>query len=69
MFDRRGDKLSVGPTFNVFVEDFLDEAIAIAKANIFTILFDQPWNQASKLPGNCKRAYNWDGVLQLINNL
>ena len=69
VFDKRGDKLSVGPKFNVFVEDFLDETITIAKAGIFTILFDQPWNQASKLPANCNRAYNWDGVLQLINNL
>ncbi len=69
VFNRRGDKLSVGPIFSVFVEDFLDEAITIAEAGIFTILFDQPWNQASKLPANCKRACNWDGVLQLINNL
>ncbi len=68
-FSSPGDKLSVGPVFSVFVEDFLDEAITIAKASIFTILFDQPWNQASKLPTNCKRAYNWDDVLQLINNL
>ena len=69
VFNRRGDKLSVGPIFSVFVEDFLDETIIIAEAGIFTILFDQPWNQASKLPANCKRAYNWDGVLQLIDNL
>ncbi|MFC1968519.1 hypothetical protein ACFLVX_03930 [Chloroflexota bacterium] len=69
VFNRRGDKLSVGPIFSVFVEDFLDEATTIAKAGIFTVLFDQPWNQASTLPANCKRAYNWDGVLQLINNL
>ncbi len=69
VFSKRGNKLSVGPTFSVFVEDFLDEAITLAKANIFTILFDQPWNQASKLPANCKRAYNWADVLQLINNL
>lgn len=69
VFSRRGDKLSAGPTFNVFVEDFLGEATAIAKADIVSILFDQPWNQASKLPANCKRAYNWDGVLQLINDL
>ncbi len=68
VFTRRGNKLSVGPTFNVFVEDFLEETITIAKTGIFTILFDQPWNQTSKLPYNCKRAYNWDGVLQLINN-
>ena len=69
VFDRRGDKLAVGPTFSIFVEDFLDEAVTIAKADIFTILFDQPWNQALKLPSNCKRAYNWDDVVQLINNL
>ena len=59
----------IGEALAPFVEDFLDETITIAKAGIFTILFDQPWNHASKLPGNCKRAYNWDGVLQLINNL
>ncbi|MFC1916618.1 hypothetical protein ACFLX1_00585 [Chloroflexota bacterium] len=69
VFNRRGDKLSVGPIFSVFVEDFLDETITIATAGIFSILFDQPWNQASKLPANCKRASNWGDVLQLINNL
>jgi uncharacterized HAD superfamily protein len=69
VFNKRGDKLSVGPAFTAFVEDFLDEAITIAKAGIFTILFDQPWNQSPKLIGNCKRAYNWDSVLQLIHNI
>ncbi|MFC2039764.1 hypothetical protein ACFLTW_01120, partial [Chloroflexota bacterium] len=69
VFNRRGDKLSVGPKFDVFVEDFLDEATTIAEAGIFTILFDQPWNQALKLPANCKRAYTWDDVLQMINSL
>ena len=69
VFNRRGDKLTVGPSFNVFIEDFLDEAITIAEANIFAIIFDQPWNQASELPANCKRAYNWDDVLQIINNV
>ena len=34
VFKRRGDKLSAGATFNVFVEDFLDEATTIAKADI-----------------------------------
>ena len=69
VFNRRGDKHSVGPKFNVFVEDFLNETRTIAKAGIFTILFNQPWNQASELPANCKRAYNWDEVLRLINIL
>ena len=69
VFNRRGDKLAVGPKFDVFVEDFLDETKILAEAGIFTILFDQPWNKASELPTNCKRAYNWDDVLGMINEL
>ena len=69
VFDRRGDKLSVGPTFDVFVEDFIEEAYTIAKAGIFTILFDQPWNNTSILPNNCKRVYDWNALLLLINDL
>ncbi|MFC1860150.1 hypothetical protein ACFLYC_01060 [Chloroflexota bacterium] len=69
VFNRRGDKLSVGPKFNVFVEDFLDETITIADAGIFTILFDQPWNHASKLPANCKRVYDWKTTLLEIEKL
>jgi uncharacterized HAD superfamily protein len=69
VFDRRGDKLSVGPIFDVFVEDFLEEAYTIAEAGIFTILFDQPWNNTSTLPQNCKRIYDWKGMLKLINDL
>ena len=69
VFDRRGDKLSVGPTFDVFVEDFTEEANTIAKAGIFTILFDQPWNNTSILPQNCKRVYDCNALLLLINDL
>lgn len=69
VFKKRRDKLSAGATFDVFVEDFLGEATIIAKADIFAILFDQPWNQSAKLPANCKRAHNWESVLHLINNL
>ena len=68
-FDRRGDKVSVGPKFDVFVEDFVEEVYAIAKAGILTILFNQPWNNPASLPKNCKRVYDWDGLLLLINNL
>jgi len=69
VFDRRGDKLAVGPTFNVFIEDFTEEAYTIADAGIFTILFDQPWNHTSILPKNCKRVYDWNTILLLINDL
>jgi uncharacterized HAD superfamily protein len=69
VFNRRGDKLSVGPTFDVFVEDFIEEARVIAEAGISTILFDQPWNHAAVLPNNCKRVYDWNAMLLLINDL
>lgn len=69
VFNRRGDKFSAGPAFMSFVEDFLDEAVTIASAGIFTILYDQPWNQSAALPGNCRRAHNWEEVVQLINGL
>jgi uncharacterized HAD superfamily protein len=67
-FGRHGDKSSVGPKFDVFIEDFAEEASALAKAGIFTILFNQPWNTASNLPENCKRVYDWDGILALIDS-
>ncbi|MFC2056752.1 hypothetical protein ACFLTO_04185 [Chloroflexota bacterium] len=69
VFDRRGDKVSVGPTFDVFVEDFTEEAYTIAEAGVFAILFDQPWNRTSILPNNCKRVHDWNTILLLINNL
>jgi uncharacterized HAD superfamily protein len=69
VFNRRGDKVSAGPAFKAFVEDFLDEALAITNAGTFTVLFDQPWNQSSNLPANCRRAHNWDEVVHLINGL
>ncbi|MFC2017701.1 hypothetical protein ACFLTQ_00145 [Chloroflexota bacterium] len=69
VFNRRGDKLSVGPTFNIFIEDYLDEIITITEAGIFALLFDQPWNQTSRLPANCERVYDWNNILQSISNL
>jgi uncharacterized HAD superfamily protein len=69
VFNRFGDKHLVGPTFDVFVEDFIEEANTIAKAGISTILFDQPWNKTSKLPKNLKRVYEWNTILKLISNL
>jgi uncharacterized HAD superfamily protein len=69
VFDRRGNKLSVGPKFDVFVEDFVEEASTIAKAGILTLLFDQPWNNTDILQENCKRVYGWKEILTVISNL
>ncbi|UCE98088.1 MAG: hypothetical protein JSV74_01810 [Dehalococcoidia bacterium] len=69
VFDRRGDKHLAGPKFDVFVEDFLDEAVTLAEAGIYTILFDQPWNKKATLPKNCQRVCDWNAILELINKL
>ena len=69
VFARRGNKLSVGSTFDVFVEDYIEEVYTIAEAGISTILFDQPWNKTSILPRNCKRVYDWNAITLLINDL
>jgi uncharacterized HAD superfamily protein len=69
VFGRHGNKHSVGPAFDVFVEDFIEEVRAIAEAGIFTILLDQPWNKTTRLPKNCKRVYEWNTILRLISNL
>jgi uncharacterized HAD superfamily protein len=68
VFGKRGNKLSVGPAFNIFVEDFIEEASVIAEAGIFTILFNQPWNNDSELPKNCVRAFDWNSILLFIND-
>ena len=67
VFDRSGDKHLVGPKFDVFIEDFLEEAVTLAESGIYTILFDQPWNKTTTLPRNCKRVYEWNAILSLIN--
>ena len=69
VFDRIEHKLAVGRAFDVFVEDYLEEACAIAEAGVFSILFDQPWNQAQVLPEKCRRVYDWNGVVQVIDEL
>lgn len=69
IFDRVMDKMLVGPEFDVFVEDFLEGATVIAETGVFTLLFDQPWNQSTTLPQNCQRVYDWSAIVNLINEL
>jgi len=69
IFDRVMNKMLVGPEFDVFVEDFLEGALVIAEAGVFTLLFNQPWNQSSNLPENCRRVYNWSAIVKLIDEL
>jgi uncharacterized HAD superfamily protein len=69
IFDRIMNKMMVGPEFDVFVEDFLDGARVIAEAGVYTLLFNQPWNQSPALPKNCRRVYDWTTIVSLIKEL
>lgn len=69
IFDRAMQKMMVGPQFDVFVEDFLEGARVIAEAGVYTLLFNQPWNQSPSLPENCRRVYDWMTIVSLIKEL
>lgn len=69
VFDSGADKLSAGRNFDVFVEDNLEQACAIAEAGIPSLLLNQPWNQASILPQRCQRVPDWDAIVLAISKL
>lgn len=49
---------------DVFMEDDLLTALAVAELDLKVVLFDKPWNQAP-LPGNVVRASSWRDALHL----
>jgi uncharacterized HAD superfamily protein len=61
--------LSLQRDFDVFIEDQLEVACLMAEAGVFTLLLNQPWNQASTLPENCQRVSDWNAVVLAINKL
>ena len=68
-FVNHGKKVSVGQKFDLFVEDYLEEALAFAEAGVFSILFNQPWNQASISHENCLRVHDWNSIVSIIKKL
>jgi uncharacterized HAD superfamily protein len=64
-----GDKVPVVRALDVFLEDSLETACAVAEAGIDSLLFDQPWNQCSKLPRRCERVKDWKDVGMYIKML
>ncbi len=62
-------KESISRSLDVFLEDNLETACAIAEAGINSLLFDQPWNQNTKLPQRCKRVKDWKDVVLYIKML
>jgi uncharacterized HAD superfamily protein len=69
IFARPGNKLSVAHGFDVFIEDYYDEAIKLSEAGIFTLLFDRPWNQSEVLPASCRRVYDWNTIVSQVKQL
>ena len=61
--------LSLERQCHVFVEDQLEVASLLADAGVYTLLFNQPWNQSDMLPENCHRVYDWDTIVRMINRL
>ena len=53
---------------DVFIEDELAVAIAVAETAVPVLLFDRPWNQGM-LPGNLRRVRSWAEALSEIVHL
>jgi uncharacterized HAD superfamily protein len=50
---------------DLFIEDELTVAIAVAESAVPVLLFDRPWNQGT-LPDNMQRVRHWNEVLTWI---
>jgi uncharacterized HAD superfamily protein len=61
--------ISVERNCDVFVEDQLEVASFLAGCGVFTLLFNQPWNQVPSLPHNCRRVHTWDDIVLAINGI
>jgi len=61
--------LSLERHCNVFVEDQLEVAKTLADSGVFTLLFNQPWNQAPSLPDNCRRVHTWDDIVLAVSRM
>ncbi|MBU1092444.1 hypothetical protein KJ836_02125 [Patescibacteria group bacterium] len=53
----------------VLIDDDSRHIRSVAEKGIKTILIDKPWNQSQELPVGAIRAYNWDDVVQFVNEL
>ncbi len=49
----------------IFIDDNMDNALALAKEGINTFLFDAPWNQG-EIPENMTRVYSWEELVSRI---
>jgi len=68
VFENEKHQISTRQNIDVFVEDNLEQACAIAEVGVDSLLFDQPWNQAATLPEKCTRIYNWNSILHFVDS-
>jgi len=69
IFNQWHKRQAVNHRFDVFIEDYLEEAVALSEAGIFTMLLDQPWNQAQALPEKCQRVDGWEAIVAWVKEL
>ncbi len=66
---REGRKAEGSEGFDLFVEDYLENALDLVAQGIHVCLFDQPWNQNSDLPRRCTRVHSWQEVEDVVASL
>ena len=54
---------------DVFIEDDISTARALAVHGIYVLLMDNPWNRHETLPENCRRVYDWAEVAEELERL
>lgn len=54
---------------DLLIDDSLDFALECAVAGRQAILFDYPWNKASRLPEAIRRVSSWDEAVKIIESL
>ncbi|MDA0745313.1 MAG: hypothetical protein O2954_02270 [bacterium] len=59
---REGRKAEAREGFDLFLEDYLDNALDLVTQEIHVCLFDHPWNQCETLPSACTRVRTWAEV-------
>lgn len=69
VFGRQGDKQEVVRGFDLFVEDFAEEACTVAGAGVHTLLYDRPWNHMEALPDGCRRVQGWEDIISEMQRL
>ncbi|MBZ0169323.1 nucleotidase yqfW [Candidatus Methylomirabilis lanthanidiphila] len=65
--ERHKADIASGLELNLFIEDELAVALAVADTAIPVLLFDRPWNQGP-LPGNVHRIESWYEALAQITD-